>query len=101
MPGDTRRAGAVLLEVLVAMTIFGIAAAAALARAAGARRAVGIAREAEARTVAASAFLDRVALWPREDLDRHLGSHRQGPWLLDIERHGAALYSLALALLKT
>lgn len=91
-----RRAGAVLLEVLIAMVIFTIAAVASLARAAEGRHAVALARAHEAQVEAASAFMDRVALWPVEDLDRHLGAHRQGPWLLDVERPGATIYTLAL-----
>lgn len=90
------RRGAVLLEVLVAMVIFTIAAAASLARAAEARHAVALARAQEERIEAASAFMDRVALWPVEDLDRHLGAHQQGPWLLDVERPGTSIYALAL-----
>lgn len=93
----TDRRGAVLLEVLIAMVIFTIAAAASLARAAEARHAVLLARAQETRVEAASAFMDRVALWPAEDLDRHLGAHRQGPWLLDVEHPGTTIYSLALA----
>lgn len=95
MRGD-QRAGAVLLEVLIAMTIFAVAASAALARAAQARHAVVLARAAEARIVAASAFMDRVALWPREDLDRHLGQRAEGPWSLEVERPSPDLYMIAL-----
>lgn len=32
----------------------------------------------------------------REDLERRLGTHIQGPWLLDIERPVAQLYSIAV-----
>lgn len=91
-----QRAGAVLLEVLVAMTIFAVAASAALARAAQARHAVVLARAAEARIVAASAFMGRVALWPREDLDRHLGARPEGSWSLEVERRMPDLYTVAL-----
>lgn len=90
------RRGAVLLEVMVAMVIFTIAAAASLARAAEARHAIALARAEENRIDAASSFLDRVALWPVDDLDRHMGAHRQGPWLLEVERLSTSLYTLAL-----
>lgn len=94
--GRIRRPGAVLLEVIVAMTIFAIASTATLARAAQARHAVAIARASEDHLSAASAFMDRVALWPREDLDRHLGTRPEGDWLLDVEHPAPALYLLTV-----
>lgn len=90
------RTGAVLLEVLVAMTIFAIASTTAMVRAAQARHAVALARSAEDRIAAASAFLDRVALWPQQDLDRHLGAHAQGIWVLEVERSSPTIYTLVL-----
>ncbi|MES2360148.1 MAG: type II secretion system protein [Gemmatimonadota bacterium] len=90
------RSGAVLLEVLIAMTIFSIASAVTLIRAGQARHSVVLARMSEDRLNAASAFMDRVVLWPREDLDRHLGTHTQGEWWLDIEHPVPQLYSIAL-----
>jgi len=86
----------VLLEVIIAMTIFSIASAATLIRATQARHSVVLARASEDRLNAASAFMDRVVLWPREDLDRHLGTHPQGEWWLDIERPVPQLYSITL-----
>lgn len=90
------RSGAVLLEVIVAMTIFSIASTATLIRAAEARHAVVLSMASEDRRDAASAFLDHVVLWPRQDLDRHLGTHPQGPWWLDIERPVPELYTIAV-----
>lgn len=90
------RSGAVLLEVIVAMTIFAIASTATLARAAQARHAVVLSIASEDRLNAASAFLDHVVLWPREDLDRHLGTHPQGEWWLDVEHPVAELYTIAI-----
>lgn len=78
------------------MTIFAIASTAAMVRAAQARHAVALARTAEDRVTAASAFLDRVALWPPEDLDRHLGAHAQGRWVLEVERSNRSIYTLTL-----
>jgi type II secretory pathway pseudopilin PulG len=90
------RCGAVLLEVIVAMTIFAIASTATLVRAAQARHAVVLSIASEDRLSAASAFLDHVVLWPREDLDRHLGTHPQGQWWLDVEHPVADLYTIAI-----
>lgn len=57
---------------------------------------VQYARTADERTRAASAFLDVVSLWPREDLDRRLGQRRQGPWMLYIDRPEPTLYRIVL-----
>jgi len=79
------------------MTIFAIAGTATLVRAAQARHALVLSMASEDRLNAASAFLDHVVLWPREDLDRHLGTHPQGPWWMDIEHPVADLYTIAIA----
>jgi type II secretory pathway pseudopilin PulG len=91
-----RRSGAALLEVLVALAIL---ATAALSIVAYAREAAGTVRRtqlAEVELRRASAFIDAVALWPREDLDRHLGERREGPWTLTILRPTPLLYSVRL-----
>ena len=96
----TRRAhgtrGAALLEALVAITIVAIAGLAALSMSMESLRAVERARQAEASLRLASRFLEAVALWPREDLDRRLGDRPQGPWILRIERPAPELYTVAL-----
>lgn len=90
------RSGAVLLEVIVAMTIFAIASTTTVARAAQARHVVALARASEDRLNAASAFMDHVVLWSRDDFDRHLGTHPQGIWLLEIEHPASSLYTVVL-----
>lgn len=90
------RAGTALLEVIAAVTILSIAVVAAVAMSAEAMRALERARAAEAEVIAASSFLDAVALWPREDLDRRLGARVQGPWRLYIERTLPTVYSIIL-----
>jgi type II secretory pathway pseudopilin PulG len=86
----------VLLEVLVALTILATAAASVVAFANDAARTVRRAGEAESEMRRASAFLDAVALWPREDLDRHLGERPEGPWRLHITRLTTTLYAVVL-----
>jgi type II secretory pathway pseudopilin PulG len=81
-----RRRGIALLEVLVALALLGTSAAALVALGVEAGRSVERARTADAEMRRASAFMDVVALWPRADLDRRLGEHRQGAWLLRIGR---------------
>lgn len=93
----TTRRGAVLLEAIVALTILAVAGAAMVALANDSARAVARATAADAAMRRASAFLDAVALWPREDLDRHLGRREQGDWLMTIDRPAENLYSVTLA----
>jgi type II secretory pathway pseudopilin PulG len=92
----TARRGAALLEALIAMTIFALVAATIVGFASESSGAVRRARTAEAELRRASALLDAVALWPREDLDRHLGDRPQGPWRLIIDRPARQLYSIVL-----
>ena len=90
------RSGAALLEVIVALTILTTAAASVVAFANNAARTVRHARETEAELRRASALLDAVALWPREDLDRHLGERAEGPWRLHIMRTTTTLYLVVI-----
>jgi type II secretory pathway pseudopilin PulG len=96
MQRASRRTGAVLLEVLVALVILATVGGAAVTLASESARAIVRAREAEAEMRRANAFLESVALWPREDLDRRLGSRRQGQWRLRIDRPAPTLFIVAL-----
>ena len=91
------RPGVVLLETLVALAILGVAGASLAALAVGATDAVRRAHRLDDDVRRASAFLDVVALWPREDLDRRLGTRPQGEWLLDVRHVAPALYTVAIA----
>jgi len=90
------RRGVVLLEALVAMTLLVTIAAAAIAVTAESARAVSRARKHEQETRDANAFLSAVALWPRADLDRHLGTRKQGIWFMHVDRVTATLYAVTL-----
>ena len=96
MTGRPRR-GMTLLEVLVALAILGSAGLATVMLGAESSRAVRAAREADRSLREASAFFDAVALWPREDLDRHLGARPQGPWRMRVDRPAPTLYVVTLA----
>lgn len=91
------RSGMTLLEVLIALAIIGAAGLATMTLATQSWRAVHAAREAARSYRAASAFFEAVALWPRDDLDRHLGVRTQGPWRMRVERPVATLYVVTLA----
>ena len=90
------RPGVVLLEAIVALTILTVAALASVVMARQAVESVRRAEIAEADLRRASAFMDAIALWPRADLDRHLGNRAEGPWRLTIERPVPTLYLVAL-----
>lgn len=92
----TTRRGAVLLEAIVALVILAVAGTAVVTLAAESARAMDRAQEAAQAMGRADAFFHAVALWPREDLDRHLGTHPQGPWLLRIDRPTPTLYEAVL-----
>lgn len=91
------RRGMTLLEVLVALAILATAATAVLGLARQSWRTVQSARDADRSLLHASAFLDAVALWPREDLDRRLGDREQTPWRMRIDRPLPTLYVVTLA----
>ena len=93
----THPRGAALLEVLVALAILAIAGVTLLSALGESVQALerSLARDREISS--ASAFLNVVALWPREDLDRRLGWREQGRWRLRIDRPEPELYAVTLA----
>lgn len=90
------RRGAVLLEVVVALTILATGGAAMIALSSQSIDSLRRARVAERETERASEFFDAVALWPRSDLDRHLGDRSQGHWRLIVNRPLPTLYTVTL-----
>jgi type II secretory pathway pseudopilin PulG len=95
MTSQTR--GAALLEALVALALLGTVASAAAWRATEYIRAVERTHAREADQRAGARLLSAVALWPRADLDRHLGTSRQGPWRMYIERPTRTVYTILLS----
>jgi hypothetical protein len=81
---------------MVALMIITVAGAWAVAMANQSAVAIHHVQEVEAETRRASGFLDAVMLWPRTDLDQHLGSHAEGPWVLIISRPLPDLYIAVL-----
>jgi type II secretory pathway component PulJ len=92
----SRRQGAVLLEVIVALAVLAMVGSSAAWMCSEALRAVSHAHAAEAGMRAAERLMVAVSLWPTEDLDRHLGSTRQGPWRLLVLRPRPNLYEVTL-----
>lgn len=94
-PARTVR-GVVLFETIVALTVLATVGTAGAWLASESLRAVAHAHEQEQRVRAAERLLTAVSLWPREDLDRHLGRSMQGPWWLDVSRLRPMLYAVSL-----
>lgn len=90
------RSGVALLEVIIALTLFavgGLSVAGAVGRAA---HHLERSRRQEVELREASRFMNAVALWPRADLDRRLGTRPQGRWHLRVDRRNEYLYELVL-----
>ncbi|HEY7877801.1 MAG TPA: prepilin-type N-terminal cleavage/methylation domain-containing protein [Gemmatimonadaceae bacterium] len=92
-----RRHGMVLLEVIVALTILAVGAIAMVTLGSASLHAVARADAADRDMRRANALFEAVALWPRTDLDRHLGDRPEGPWLLRVDRPLPTLYVVTLA----
>lgn len=89
--------GVALLDAIVAVAVLATMATAALGLSAESVRALSLALATERENQEANAFLHAVALWDAATLDQRLGTRRQGPWLLQIERPNTGLYTVALA----
>lgn len=96
MRARNRRGGVVLLDVLVALGVFAIAAVATIALVQESARAVTAAIATDVDVMRASAFLDVVSLWSDEDLDRRLGRRIQGHWEMYVEKSGS-IYRIVLS----
>lgn len=90
------RPGMVLVEVLVGLTILAFGATTMVALAGASLEAVSRADDADREMRRADALLQAVALWPRADLDRHLGDRREGSWRMRVDRPAPTLYSVTL-----
>lgn len=90
------RRGVALLDAVAALAVLGTTLTAVLTLVIQANDATRAAMDRERRTREAGRFMEAVLTWPSSDLDRRLGSHRQGPWLLSITRTDRTLYRIEL-----
>lgn len=88
--------GMILLEVMVALAILGFGIASTAAVAVASLDSVRRAQREERAVQRAAALLNAVALWPRADLDLHLGTRVEGEMLLRIDRPNDALYDVSI-----
>jgi len=91
------RGGAALLEALVALALLGTVGSAAAWSATESLRAVQRTHAREVEQRAAAQLLNAVELWPRADLDRHLGTRGEGSWRLYIERPTETVYTVTVS----
>lgn len=92
----TDRNGTILLEAVIALAVVSVAAVVLLSLALQSVASAEQLRYSEERLVAASVFLDKVALWSSIEYDQRLGERQQGEWRLRILRPAPALYDLTL-----
>lgn len=90
------RRASVLLEVMVALAVLGFGGITVLGASRGVADAADRAIETERLIRDADRYMTAISLWPRDDLDRHLGAHRRGKWILDIARPTETLYTVRL-----
>jgi len=90
-------AGIALLEVLVAVVILSTAGTALVALVAAGLQSERDARVRERTMVAEERLIAAMTLLRRKDLDRRLGRHPVGEFLVHVERPERTLYRIALA----
>lgn len=93
----SRRVGAAMLEVLTALTLLAITGAVIISLMMEAHQGVRRSREREREVRQASSLLTSISLWPRADLELRLGSRRQGPFQVRIDRLTPHLFEVAVA----
>ena len=81
----------------MALSVLAIAAVSLVEVVLQAQHAVNDVSQRTSEMLQANSFLESVALWPRADLDLHLGRRREGSFDLIIERMSPTLYHVALA----
>jgi type II secretory pathway component PulJ len=91
------RRGVALLEVLVSLAILTTAGAALVAALGAALRSEHRIGREEAIMLSADRLLAAMTLLSRADLDRRLGAHPAGAFVVEVQRPRPALYRIAVA----
>jgi hypothetical protein len=91
-----RERGVVLLEVLAAVVILGVAGLALVELLAGGTRAVAVAREREWELADEERLLTAWSLLKREELDQRIGDRLVGGYVVRVQRPERGLYRLAV-----
>ena len=90
------KGGIVLLEVIVALTILSFSILSTIAVAVASLDSVRRAERDEDVFQRAATLMTTVSLWPRTDLDRHLGARQEGAMLLRIDRVTPTVYDVSI-----
>lgn len=96
MNARSARRGVALLEAMTALAILSVAGTAALHLVRASSQAIVGIHATDTKIARASAFLDAMALWPAEDLDRNLGVRTSDGWRVQVEKSGP-IYRVTLA----
>jgi len=91
-----RRRGLTLLEVLIALAIMGLSAAALVAMGAQAMSTYTSAYQQHARLERASALLARMSTWSFDELRARAGRRRVGECTVEVMPLASALFSVAI-----
>lgn len=91
------RSGAVLLEALVGVVLFGLVALAMIASLRQSSATVALGREREARSVAASRLLRQLRTWDAEALEAACGTSSRSGFTLSIASIGQGLFSVEVS----
>jgi len=91
------RRGLALLEVLLALAILTMAGAGMVGALAAAMRSENKLRHEEASMLSADRVLAATTLLSRADLDRRLGAHPVGEFVVEVQRPRSALYRISVA----
>lgn len=88
--------GALLLEVLAALTIFGASALTTASLLNQLSESERRAQEVERRLADQDRLLTAYSLLEREDLDRRLGARVVGPYVVEVQRPAPSLYRITI-----
>lgn len=89
--------GVALLEVLVAVAILGTAAVGFVSLIAAGTQATIAGAGRERRLADEERLLAAYTLLGRQDLDRRIGRHAVGPYVVEVQRPERTLYRIAIA----
>ena len=89
--------GLTLLEVLVAMALLGIFAAASTAIVQQGMQSIGTMRDREAEISAAEFELNRMAVWRVAELQMHQGPRRIGALVVNVIERSSTLYDVIVS----
>lgn len=94
--GRGARSGLTLIEVMVSLVLLGLLGIAGVELSGSAVRLATVAQDAERELANAAELLHAMTLWSSNELDLRLGDRAQGPWRVEIVRHGPDLYLITI-----